>query len=243
MKVLGRDFYPRTYLRFQKDAFCRLIGFLFKPQKSFTFIDKSSVRRIIDYYGGNEGHKIDKKSGNLGYGFIHYALIRNLQPKKVLCVGSGRGFIPAVCALACKDNKKGMVDFVDSGYSKEHPQSWAGNGFWKKGDIKKHFSLLGIEDRIKTQVMTSKSFAEKYPKTRYGYIYIDGDHSYKGVKLDYQLFWPRLKKGGFMAFHDVTVKKWGKLSGFGVYKLWEEIKSNHKIIFPLKQSGLGILQK
>jgi len=134
MKVLGKDIFPRTSLRLIKDVFWRLIEILKDPQAAFGFVEKRSVRRIIDYYGGNEGHQIDKKTGNLGYGFIHYALIRNLKPERVLCIGSGRGFIPAVCALACKENRRGVVDFVDAGYGKGHPKSWGGDGFWKKVD-------------------------------------------------------------------------------------------------------------
>ncbi|PJE67800.1 hypothetical protein COU95_00430 [Candidatus Shapirobacteria bacterium CG10_big_fil_rev_8_21_14_0_10_40_9] len=248
MRILGKNIFPRTYFKLLKDAFLRLVGAFFpgNRRKGFTFIDKYAVRRIIDYYGcygGDEGHQIDKKSGNLGYGFIHYALIRNLKSKRVLCVGSGKGLIPAICALACKDNQMGFVDFVDAGYGKNHPKSWAGDGFWKKVDPERHFSLLGVSDWIKTYVMTSQDFAKKFPKRSYGYISLDGDHSYEGVKLDYELFWPKLKEGGFMAFHDVTVKQWGKLKNFGVWKLWQELKNEHKIIFPLKQSGLGILQK
>lgn len=246
MRIFGRDIFPRTNLRLLKDAFFRLVKVLVDPQYSFSFIDQYAVGKVIDYYGNydiNGGHKIDKETGNLGYGFIHYALIRVLEPERVLCIGSARGLIPAICALACKDNKKGFVDFVDAGYEKTHPKSWAGDGFWKRVDPKKHFALLGVSDWIETYVTTSEEFSKKFPKREYGYVYIDGDHSYEGVKLDYNLFWPKLKKGGFMAFHDVTVKQWGRLKGFGVWRLWEEIKSNHKIIFPLRQSGLGILQK
>lgn len=248
MKVFNRDIFPRTNLRLLKDALARFGEILFSffqgnAGKSFVIIDKRTARRIIDYYGGGEGHQIDKKTGNLGYGFIHYSLIRNLKPKRALCIGSTRGFIPAICALACKDNKKGLVDFIDAGHAQDHPQNWGGTGFWKKINSKKHFSLLGIDKWIETYVMTSGKYAKKFPQRKYGFVYIDGDHSYKGVKGDYELFWPRLEKNGFMAFHDVTVKKWGKLKNFGVWRLWKEIKNKRKIIFPLKQSGLGIIQK
>jgi len=243
VKIFNRQFFLRTNLRLIKDAFGHLIEVLINPQKSFGFINRSAVCKIIDYYAGNSGHQIEKETANLGYGFIHYSLIRNLKPKRVLCIGSAKGFIPVICGLACKDNKTGIVDFVDAGYEKNHPKSWSGDGFWKKADLKKHFSLSGVTGWIETYVMTTEEVGKMYPKRKYGYIYIDGDHSYEGARKDYELFWPRLEKGGFMVFHDVTVKEWGELKGFGVWKLWQEIKSNHKIIFPLKQSGLGILQK
>lgn len=248
MRIFSQEIFPRTNLRLLKDAFVRLgeIFVLFcrgRPQEAFQFVDQSAIRRIIDYYGGHTGHLVDKKKGNLGYGFLHYGLIRTLGPQRVLCVGSARGFIPAVCALACKDNQEGHVDFVDAGFERGSGKAWGGDGFWKRVDPQKHFALLGLKDWIDTYVMTTKEFALNYPRRQYGYIYLDGDHSYEGIKLDYELFWPKLKKGGLMAFHDVTVKEWGLLKDFGVWKFWQELKEVPKITFPLKQSGLGILQK
>jgi predicted O-methyltransferase YrrM len=94
--------------------------------------------------------------------------------------------------------------------------------------------------------MTSAEFKKNYPQCLYDYIYVDGDHSYEGVKLDYNLFWPNLIEGGLMVFHDVIVKGFfeqGKCK-YGVYKFWEELNNRHKITFPFpKNSGLGILQK
>ena len=235
-----KKFFPRTRIRIFNDS----LRYFLTSLSSFTFINKYAVRRLIKYYGGDSGHFINKDSGNLGYGFIHYAFIRNLKPKKVLCIGSGYGFIPAICALACRDNQFGQIDFVDAGYDEEHPQSWSGVGFWRKSNPQRHFSLLGLGDWVNTYIMTSEEFSQKFPKNKYGYIHIDGDHSYKGVKKDFELFWPRLEKGGLMAFHDVVVKNWGKLKNFGVWQLWRELKLDSKIIFPNPpESGLGIIQK
>jgi predicted O-methyltransferase YrrM len=36
------------------------------------------------------------------------------------------------------------------------------------------------------------------------FIFIDGDHKYEGVKKDWDLFSPLLKKGSFVAFHDTA---------------------------------------
>ena len=206
------------------------------------------AKKLIKYYGGNSGHNLDWSRGELGYGLIHYALISNLRPKRVLCIGSTKGFIPAICALSCKDNKKGHVDFVDAGYDKRHPNHWGGIGFWKKVDTKKHFKYLGLSHWITTHVMTSEEFASMGAERIWQYIYIDADHSYRGVKKDYKLFWPRLEKGGFMVFHDVLLKKHPKHKNFGVWKFWQELPNDNKITIPFTHSkvlpsGLGILQK
>jgi len=39
-------------------------------------------------------------------------------------------------------------------------------------------------------------------KQEYDLIFLDADHSYEAVKQDIALWWPRLKDGGIMAFHD-----------------------------------------
>ncbi len=247
MKILNYNFSPRNHFRLFNDAlfrFMEIFGHILlgNAEKYFSYVDRYACNRLIEYYGGRPGQKIDRSTGNLGFGFIHHAIIRVLKPKRVLCIGSGRGFIPAICALACKENQIGFVDFVDAGYDKTHPMAWGGDGYWIKNDPRKHFSLLGLSDWIQTHVMTSGEFAKKYSRRKYSYIYIDGDHSYEGVKLDYGLFWPRLGKGGFMVFHDITARG-GGIFGFGVWKFWQEIKNNHKIFFPLRISGLGILMK
>ena len=119
-----------------------------------------------------------------------------------------------------------------------------GLGFWKKEDPDKHFAKIGINDYITTYVMTTEEYAKKFPKKRYQYIYIDGDHSYEGIKLDYHLFWPRLDQSYFMSFHDVVAHGYLDKGLFGIWKFWKEIGDKHAIIFPFpKDSGLGIIQK
>ncbi|OPY78289.1 MAG: hypothetical protein A4E65_02312 [Syntrophorhabdus sp. PtaU1.Bin153] len=44
---------------------------------------------------------------------------------------------------------------------------------------------------------------------RFDLIVIDGDHSYKGVKADFEHCLPMLNKGGFLVFHDTAHRLWG----------------------------------
>ncbi len=57
------------------------------------------------------------------------------------------------------------------------------------------------------------------------FLFIDGDHSYKGVKKDFEMYSPLVKRGGIVAFHDIAYS----LSNINeVYKFWEEIKQNYE---------------
>lgn len=190
------------------------------------------------------GHRSNRNDADLGYGWIHYGLIRLIKPTRLLCIGSRYGYIPAVMAQACKDNDKGVVDFVDPGYGESDKNHWTGVGYWKVKEGRECFNKFGLRKWISTYLLTSEEFKKKYNKREYGYIYIDGNHSYDGVTNDYKLFFPKLKIGGFMVFHDICVKG-AKTGGiYGVGKLWEEllVKDSH-ISFVFSGSGLGVIQK
>jgi len=202
-----------------------------------------AIRQLMEHFIADEyGHRAKVSKSDLGYGWIHYGLVRTIKPSRILCVGSRYGFIPAILAQACKDNGRGHVDFVDPGYGPEDTNHWTGVGHWRNQEGNKSFYRFRLESWITLYLMESLEFAKKNKK-RYEYIYIDGDHSYEGVSLDYKLFYKRLKKYGFMAFHDIDVK--GKLSEgtYGTWKLWEKIKNNNSFEIPFKGSGLGFIQK
>ena len=222
-------------------------------------VDSGDIKLFIDIYsranrdfhprGGGNWHNIDRKTANLGYGWIHYGLIRNLYPRRVLIIGSRYGFIPAICALACRDNQKGKVDFVDAGFNykdeqKDRERAWGGVGFWRKKNVERHFGKFKLNDYINFHLTTSKKFYQRHLNRRWDYIHLDGDHSYQGVKLDWQRFWPQLRKGGLIAFHDIYIRELGGLK-YGVRKLWRELKAEKRynmMEFP-GDCGLGIMQK
>ena len=68
----------------------------------------------------------------------------------------------------------------------------------------------------------------------FDFIYIDGDHSYQGCKKDLELYYPKLKKGGFFGGHDFT-GNWNSLHNkqYGVQKAVSEflLEKNKKFQF------------
>lgn len=220
--------------------------------KNQLFTRKSSklsndwlINRLMKTFQADEkGHQADINRADLGYGWIHYGLIRQQKPKNLLCIGSRYGYIPAIMAQACKDNNFGKVDFVDAGYGEKDKNHWTGEAFWKTEKGVNCFKNFNLEKYIKIHVQTTKNFKQKCENKKYDYIYIDGDHSYKGVSFDTKIFWPLLNKNGYVVFHDISVKHECPEGEYGVWKLFEEFsknKSNIKIDY--KNSGLGIIKK
>lgn len=215
---------------------------------SSGLVIKSRVRRFIsEFTKGDNWHEIEIKKANLGYAWLHYSLIRILKPKFVLCVGSKYGYIPAICALACKDNGYGMVDFVDAGYDQQDPKDknhWGGVGYWKTDLGRNQFKKFQLHNFITLYVMNSKEFKKEHPNKIWDYIYIDADHSYKGVMNDFKLFFNSLPNSGIMAFHDINTQEIGGLN-YGVNRFWNKLKKSKKYnLFELPgRIGLGLIQK
>lgn len=49
----------------------------------------------------------------------------------------------------------------------------------------------------------------KKVRRKLGYVNIDCDHSYQGVKADIEAWWPKLSRGGVMSFHDYENPNYG----------------------------------
>ena len=55
-------------------------------------------------------------------------------------------------------------------------------------------------------------------------LHIDGLHTYEAVKRDYEQWYPKVKPGGIILFHDVVCRQ----KGFGVWKFWDGIKDKYE---------------
>jgi predicted O-methyltransferase YrrM len=72
-------------------------------------------------------------------------------------------------------------------------------------------------------------------------LFIDGDHSYAGIKTDYELYSPLVRRGGLIAFHDIVPGLPKKVGG--VPQFWEELKRAHpvrELVADWSQGGFGI---
>ena len=76
------------------------------------------------------------------------------------------------------------------------------------------------------------------------FLFIDGDHTYNGVRADFEMYAPLVRSGGIIAFHDVV--KHPQHLGCEVERFWNEIKHSYRnteiIKNPLQGwAGIGIL--
>ena len=73
------------------------------------------------------------------------------------------------------------------------------------------------------------------------FLFIDGDHTYEGVKRDFEMYSPLVRKGGVIAFHDIVEHP--PETRCEVSMFWNEIKHGYKyleIVKDWKQNWAGI---
>jgi len=70
-------------------------------------------------------------------------------------------------------------------------------------------------------------------------LHIDGLHTYEAVSEDFRNWYPKVKPGGIILFHDVMAR----LMDFGCWKFWEETAPKHETFTFHHGFGLGVLRK
>jgi predicted O-methyltransferase YrrM len=86
---------------------------------------------------------------------------------------------------------------------------------------------------------------------RFDMLFIDGDHSYEGVRRDHEQYESLVRDGGLIAFHDIVpdqrdaegVLLHENCYAGGVHRYWAEIKdqySHWEFVESWNQNGFGI---
>ena len=78
-------------------------------------------------------------------------------------------------------------------------------------------------------------------ETEVDVLFIDGDHSYEGVKRDFEMYTPLVRNCGLVVFHDIVSGPSESVGG--VPKFWSEIKCSYsyiEIVENWQQGGFGI---
>ena len=80
------------------------------------------------------------------------------------------------------------------------------------------------------------------------FLFIDADHTYEGVKMDFEMYSQLMRRGGIVAFHDILPhdRKHDPDGSVGVHRFWQEIKQIYKHTEIIKDkdqgwAGIGVI--
>jgi len=82
---------------------------------------------------------------------------------------------------------------------------------------------------------------KKISEGKLNFLFIDGDHTYEGVKRDFEMYSKLVRPGSMIAFHDIVPGPPENVGG--VPEFWNEIKQDFNFIEIIKnweQGGFGI---
>ena len=165
-------------------------------------------------------------------------ILQDFKPKIIVDIGVAWGGVEK-CMLKVLPGVE--IIGIDIGRPDKDP-----NYHLKKGDIK---TLYGCDSNKKSTLNKLKKILNG---REIDALFIDGDHHYKFVKNDFEMYSPLVGKGGIVAFHDIKDSEEHKKNEIEVPVLWKEIKKGHNTKeicawspsnFGGEMGGIGIIYK
>src|SRR6185312_12547400 len=164
------------------------------------------------------------------------------KPKTVLEIGTANGgTLFLFCKIAAPDATIISIDLPNGPFGGKFYPRWKTPVYKSFGQENQDVHLLRNDSHDMETLNQVKSILGK---KQVDFLFIDGDHTYEGVKKDFEMYSPLVAEGGMIAFHDINT---GTPDNVGDSpRFWKEIKSHYPHIeiidFKLDNGyGIGII--
>ena len=147
---------------------------------------------------------------HMGDGLLVYSFIQFIRAKVCVCIGSGGGFIPRLMTQSRYDLWEQKI------FEGNKANEWgdigttiivdAANGVGGFTDWTEENSFLRFNFQPQIILETSeRAFYDYFVRQdiKIDYLHIDGDHSYEGVKKDFELYSTIMSENGIITIHDI----------------------------------------
>jgi len=194
---------------------------------------RSSIDELVDFCMSQPIAPLQIKSELL----IWANEVALLKPKAAMEIGTFHGgTLFLLCRLASPDANIISVDQYEGrmrGSRKLIYYSFLTNG--------QHLRIIEADSHSK-QTLTRVS--DQLAGRDLDFLFIDGDHSYEGVKQDFDMYSPLVRPGGVIAFHDIVPHP--AEAQCHVHEFWNEVKQRYRykeiVDQPDQQwAGIGLL--
>ncbi|MCG7410880.1 class I SAM-dependent methyltransferase [Paenibacillus sp. ACRRX] len=178
--------------------------------------------------------RVLQHSAWVGHRHFSYDLVRSYQPRLLVELGThwGASFF-SMCQGIKDGNLSTLCYAVDT---------WVGDPHSGGYDDEVYNNVVSITSSLypRHATLLRTTFDEalaQFQDASIDLLHIDGFHQYEAVKHDYESWLPKLAPDGIILFHDISVHGFG----FGVWKLWSELKEQYPALQFEHSGGLGIL--
>jgi hypothetical protein len=165
-----------------------------------------------------------------------YDLIAEMKPRLLVELGVDRGESYFAFCQAAAEHKTGTRCFgVDTWRGDQHAGGYDETTFAQVAAHNREnyeaFSTLIRSDFDEAR--------ENFPAETIDVLHLDGLHTEAAVRHDVEAWLPKIRPGGILLLHDVGVQA----KGFGVWKIWDELKERGRSWTFRDGPGLGVWQK
>ncbi len=150
---------------------------------------------------------------------LFLAEVEQVRPRAIIEIGSaGGGSSFLLASTMAEDGLLVCVDLPMGSFTGVVPSArtrlW--RAFAKKG---RRVELLETDSHDQATLDRVRALLAGRPVD---VLVIDGDHTYAGVKSDYEMYRPLVRDGGIVAFHDIVPGLESAVGG--VPRFWREVK-------------------
>jgi hypothetical protein len=165
-----------------------------------------------------------------------YDLVAELKPRLLVELGVDRGESYFAFCQAAAESQTGTRCFgIDTWQGDQHAGGYDETTFAQ-------VSAHNRENYESFSTLIRSNFDEARDGFAAGSIdllHLDGLHTEAAVRHDVEAWLPKIRPGGILLLHDVGVQA----KGFGVWKIWEELKERGRCWSFRDGPGLGVWQK
>lgn len=167
-------------------------------------------------------------------------IIRDLNACIFLEIGTDRGgTFYLFCKLTGPDGKKITVDLPGGPYaSMDSTQAAERNRQMRAWAENVHILEGNSHDRATRQKVQTILSGE-----RCDFLFIDGDHTAKGVQMDYEMYRHLVRPGGYIFFHDIVDSENHRRLLCFVSSFWRRLRGDKRTICAGQDwGGIGVLK-
>ena len=168
--------------------------------------------------------------------FFAYDLVAQLKPRVLVELGTDRGESYFAFCQSVLENGTGTKCYaIDHWRGDPHAGSYDETTFLAvEAHNRTHYAAFSTLIRS-----TFDAAAERFGPESIDLLHIDGHHTEEAVRHDLEIWLPKLRPGGILLLHDVTMR--GR--DFGVWKVWAELQERGRSATFEQSPGLGVWEK
>lgn len=165
-----------------------------------------------------------------------YDIVATLRPKVTVELGTQGGLSFFTFCQSIKENDiDGVCYAVDTWEGEEHTGKYDETVFQS---VQEHARREYAGFAYLMRMLFSDALVH-FDNNSIDLLHIDGLHTYDAVKEDFATWYPKVRPGGIILFHDV----YARMMDFGAWKFWQEISQQYPSFEFRHGFGLGVLQK